>query len=192
MRISQEEMLNYDLPYAQKRFENLLNACVLEATFSEDISPPDITPFHRGRFGHSRWWVLDHSPASFWTLIVDDSDIEEAEFRWRPEGETSWTVTEMGHILDDYWIADIDPEDLESATNAVTLVDGTMGRPFQAEIYARDEFGNAGRSELLTFAVADDRLAYDESTNVKPGEAFIAYDGTFVVMPDTTLSDEYD
>ncbi|MFH1314135.1 MAG: glucodextranase DOMON-like domain-containing protein [Candidatus Eisenbacteria bacterium] len=188
----QEEMLNYDLPYAQKRFENLLNACVLEATFSEDISPPDITPFHRGRFGHSRWWVLQYSPASFWTLIVDESDIEEVQFRWRPEGQMSWNVTEMGHILEDYWIADIDPVELESATRPVTLVDGTVGRPFQAEIYARDEFGNEGRSELLTFAVAEDRLAFDDSINIKPGEAFIAYDGTFVLVPDTTLSEDYD
>jgi hypothetical protein len=188
----QEDMLNYEDPVAVKRFDEGLMACVLEATFSEDVSPPRITPFNRYSFGHAPWRVMRYSPASFWTMVEDESDIEEVLFKWRPLGRTQWNVTEMGNIVNEYWVADIEPDTLFSRVSPVELVNGVQGLPFEAEIYARDEFGNEGKSEFLTFGVSEEKLDRDVAENVQPGDVFITYDGTFIIMPDTTVTEGYD
>jgi len=189
---SQEEMLNYNNPVAVKRFEEGLMACVLEATFSEDISPPAITPFNRYVFGHAPWRIMKYSPASFWTMIEDQSDIEEVIFRWRPLGQGYWNQSEMGRIVDTYWVADIDPDTLFANVPSVELVGGAEGLPFEAEIYARDEFGNEGRSEFITFGVIEEPLASQTFGDIQPEDVLIAYDGTIVMIPDTTVADGYD
>ncbi len=189
---TQEEMMDYEDPVAVKRFNEGLMACVLEATFSEDVSPPTITPFNRYLFGHAPWRVMKHSPASFWTMIEDQSDIEEVIFRWRPLGQWYWNETEMGQIVDTYWVADIDPDTLFADVPAVELVSGAEGLPFEAEIYARDEFGNEGKSEFLTFGVMEEELASQTFEDVQREDVLITYDGTFAIMPDTTVADGYD
>jgi|GEM_PF-2533570 len=189
---TQEEMLNYEDPVAVKRFDEGLMACVLEATFSEDISPPTITPFNRYLFGHAPWRVMKYSPAAFWTMIEDQSDIEEVIFRWRPLGQTYWNEAEMGNIVGTYWVADIEPDTLFANVPAVELVGGYKGLPFEAEIYARDEFGNEGKSEFITFGVLQEALASQTIENVEPEDVLITYDGTFIILPDTTVADGYD
>ena len=189
---TQEEMLNYDDPVAVERFDEGLMACVLEATFSEDISPPKITPFNRYVFGHAPWRVMKYSPAAFWTMIEDQSDIEEVVFRWRPLGQKYWNETEMGNIVGTYWVADIDPDTLFANVPTVELVGGNEGLPFEAEIYARDEFENGGKSEFLTFGVRKEKLASQTMEDVQAEDVLITYDGTFVIIPDTTVADGYD
>ena len=189
---TQEDMLNYQDPVAVKRFDEGLMACVLEATFSEDISPPTITPFNRYLFGHAPWRVMKYSPAAFWTMIEDQSDIEQVVFRWRPLGQKRWNTSEMGQIVDNYWVADIDPDTLFANVPSVELVGGTEGLPFEAEIYARDEFGNEGKSEFLTFGVRKEELAAQTIEDIQPEDVLITYDGTFVILPDTTVADGYD
>lgn len=189
---TQEEMLNYDDPVAIERFDEGLMACVLEATFSKDVSPPKITPFSRYLFGHAPWRVMRYSPAAFWTMIEDQSDIEEVTLRWRPLGQKYWNETEMGNIVDDYWVGDIDPDTLFANVPAVELVSRAQGLPFEAEIYARDEFGNEGKSEFITFAVIEEELASQTIEDVEPEDVLITYDGTFVIMPDTTVTDGFD
>ncbi len=189
---TQEEMLNYDDPIAVKRFDEGLMACVLEATFSEDISPPRITPFNRYSLGHAPWRVMKYSPAAFWTKIEDQSDIEEVVFKWRPLGRRFWSEAEMGWIVDDYWVADIDPDTLFANVPAVELPGGADGLPFEAEIYARDEFGNQGKSEFMTFGVIEEELASQTIEDVGPEDVLITYDGSFIIMPDTTVADGYD
>jgi hypothetical protein len=189
---AQEEMLNYDDPVAVKRFDDGLMACVLEATFSDDISPPTITPFNRYMFGHAPWRVMEYSPAAFWTMIEDQSDVEEVVFRWRPLGQAYWNYSEMGRIVGDYYVADIDPDTLFANVPPVELVGGTEGLPFEAEIYARDEFGNEGKSEFITFGVTEEQLTSQTFENIQPEEVLITYDGTIIMLPDTTVADGFD
>lgn len=189
---TQEEMLNYDDPVAVERFDEGLMACVLEATFSEDISPPTIKPFSRYIYGHAPWRIMRYSPAAFWTIIEDQSDIEEVVFRWRPLGQKRWNRSEMGQIVEDYYVADIHPDTLFANVDPVLLVHGAQGLPFEAEIYARDEFGNEGKSEFITFGVIEETLASQTIEDVKPEDVLITYDATFLIMPDTTVADGYD
>lgn len=180
---SQEEMLNYLLPDAIRRFENGLTACLLEATSSEDISPPIIKPFPTDGYAHSLWYVLDHSPASFWTLITDQSLIDQVTMYWRPLGGSQWNSEEMVNIYENYWICDIDPQRFEANTNRFELIDGIPGRAFEAVIEALDEYGNKARTPLMTFGVPDQRLAFDRRSGMKPGETVIFYDGTILNLP---------
>jgi hypothetical protein len=188
----QTGMLNYLTEAAQRRFNQELTACVVEATFSEDVSPPIVTPFARDGFAHRPWRIMEHSPAAFWTMIEDESDIEEVVFLWRPLGRSDWNTVEMGNIVGDYWVTDIEPDELAADVKAVELVDGNLALPFEAEIYARDVFKNEGKSEFFTFAVTTERLPYQIIRNVGPGDVLITYDGTFVIMPEALVTSQYD
>ncbi len=181
---TQEEMLNYLAPEAIRRFDNGLTACILEATSSLDISPPVIEPFPTNGFAHAVWYILEHAPVSFWTLITDENMVEEAEFRWRPLGSSQWNSTEMVKISGDYWIADIDPDEFQSAIQPTELVDGTPARPFEARIRAVDGDGNESQTPLITFAVPDVPLQYDTRGGLRPGQSVIFYDGTIVSLPE--------
>ncbi len=180
---SQEQMLNYLLDDALRRFENGLTACILEATSSEDISPPVIKPFPTDGYAHSIWYVLKHSPASFWTSVTDQSMIDQVTMKWRPLGASQWNSEEMVNIFEDYWICDIDPERFESSTNRFELVDGIPARAFEALIEAVDEYGNKATTSLITFGVPDERLDFDKRLGVRPNETVIFYDGTILNMP---------
>jgi len=181
----QEEMLDYDTPAARNRFDNNNNAVVLEATFSEDISPPIITPFATDGFAHNVWYVMEHAPASFWTLITDQSTLTRVEFYWRPLGAGSVGKVDMVNLTGAYWIADIDPDDLRSSISAIELVDGTLARPFEAWIEAEDEFGNTAGSPLFTFAIPDENLQYVVATGLQPGATAVLYDGTIISIPES-------
>jgi hypothetical protein len=185
---SQEEMLNYLLPDALRRFDNGLTACILEATSSVDISPPIISPFPTNGFAHAVWYVLEHAPASFWTKVEDENQVDKVEFLWRALGGTIWNTVAMVNITEDYWIADLDPVELREAVGVVEMVDGTLARPFEAIIKAVDEYGNEAQTALLTFAIPDDNLAYAAFDGVKPGETLIFYDGTIVSVPSVLRS----
>ncbi|MGQ9809894.1 MAG: glucodextranase DOMON-like domain-containing protein [bacterium] len=180
---TQEQMLNYLLPDALRRFENGLTACILEATSSEDISPPVIRPFPTDGYAHSIWYVLKHCSASFWTSITDQSTIDNVTMKWRPLGGSQWNSEEMVNIYEDYWICDIDPGRFESSTNRFDLIGGIPARAFEALIEAVDEYGNRARTPLLTFGVPDQRLDFDTRSGVKPGATVIFYDGTIITMP---------
>ncbi len=189
---TQEQMLNYRLADALRRFDSGVTACLLEATFSEDISPPVINPFPTDGFAHAVWYVLDNAPASFWTKIEDKSDVANAEFQWRPLGESDWRTSKMVNIIESYWIADIDPGVLRQAVNVIELVDGTPARPFEAMIEASDQYGNEAQTSLLTFAVPDQTLPYAVASGVQPGTGVIFYDGTIVMVPEQPGSPVFD
>jgi hypothetical protein len=189
---SQEEMLNYRLDDASRRFDAGQTACVIEATSSSDISPPAISPFATDGFAHAVWYVLDNAPASFWTKIDDESDVDLATFEWRPLGETAWRTTDMVNIVESFWLADIDPEILRQAVSPVELVDGTLGRPFEARITARDQYGNQAETPLITFAIPDQNLSYVTAPGVTPGTGVILYDGTIINVPAQSGGSTYD
>jgi hypothetical protein len=186
---TQTEMLNYLAPDAIRRFDANQNACIVEATFSQDISPPVITAFPTDGFAHNVWYILDHSPAAFWTTIRDDSELEEVLFYWRPLGETPWHEIPMVQILgapyldEDVFVVDVEPETLRAAIDPIELVNGVQARPFEARIEASDEYGNHAESPLFTFGVPDGNLASQTATGLRAGHAWIFYDGTFVGLP---------
>jgi hypothetical protein len=189
---SQEEMLNWRLDDASRRFDAGQTACVIEATSSSDISPPAISAFATDGFAHAVWYVLDNAPASFWTKIEDESDVDLATFRWRPLGETAWRTTGMVNIVESFWLADIDPEILRQAVAPVELVDGTLGRPFEARITARDQYGNESETPLITFAIPDQNLPYVTASGIIPGTGVILYDGTILNVPARSGGSAYD
>ncbi len=189
---TQEEMLNYLTADAIRRFDNGLTACILEATFSEDISPPRISPFATDGFAHAVWYVLEHSPASFFTVVEDFNMVEDVEFMWRALGETEWNTEHMVNIVQDFWIADIDPEVLRGTVTPVELVDGTLARPFEAVITAVDEYDNEATSSLITFAIPDEDLLYQVAGGIQPGQGVVFYDGTIVVVPEYAAQVAYD
>jgi len=189
---TQEEMLNWRLDYASRRFDAGQTACVIEATSSSDISPPAISPFATGGFAHAIWYVLDNAPASFWTTIEDESDIDGATFAWRPLGETAWRITDMVNIVENFWLADIDPQVLRQAVGPVELVDGTIGRPFEARITAVDQYGNQAETPLITFAIPDQNLPYLTLLGLTPGVGTILFDGTVIRLPAQPGASAYD
>jgi hypothetical protein len=189
---SQEEMLNYLTDDAIRRFDNGLTACILEATSSVDISPPKISPFATDGFAHAVWYILESAPASFWTKVEDENFVDSVTFYWRPLGILSWNRVEMVNIVDAYWIADVNPDDLASAVSPIDLVDGTPARPFEAVIEAVDEYGNRAQTPLLTFAVPVEALALQTLKGIGPGETAVFYDGTIVTLPDAAALAPYD
>ncbi|HVP58480.1 MAG TPA: glucodextranase DOMON-like domain-containing protein, partial [bacterium] len=189
---SQEEMLNYRLDDATRRFDSGQTACIIEATSSTDISPPVISPFATDGFAHAVWRVMDNAPAAFWTKIEDESDVDWATFEWRPLGESSWRKTDMVNIIGSYWLADLDPEVLRQAVEPVVLVDGTMGRPFEARITASDQYGNRAETPLITFAIPDENLQSVTATGLVPGSSVILYDGTIISVPTQAVGSGYD
>jgi len=101
---TQEEMLDYTTAEAEERFENNMVACVLEASFAEDFSPPVITPFvPDGSIQHVPWVALDEAPAVFWTTITDASGVEDAVFIWTAFGDTTQHAVDMVNLKDDIW-----------------------------------------------------------------------------------------
>jgi hypothetical protein len=182
---SQEQMLDYLTPDALSRFANNKTAVVLEASFSEDISPPVITPFATDGFAHNVWYVMEYAPASFWTTITDQSSLKRVEFYWRPLGSVTVRKIDMVNLTGDYWIADIEPEELRSTVSPVELVDGTLARPFEAWIEAEDEFGNSASSPLFTFAIPDENLKSVRISGLAPGGTAVVYDGTVLALPET-------
>jgi hypothetical protein len=191
---TQEVMLDYTQDDAERRFDAGKVACILEATFSRDVSPPVIKAFATDGFAHAVWYVLRDAPASFWTRVDDESDVDSVSFRWRPLGEGAWRTTDMANIVDKYWVADIHPDTLRETLSSIELVDGEMGRAFEATIRARDQYGNISETSLITFGVPDEDLDYAVARGVGPGATAILYDGTVVVAPaaDGAEFDAYD
>jgi hypothetical protein len=111
---------------------------------------------------------------------------------WRPLGAGTWDTAEMVNIVADYWIADIHPDQLRAAVSPITLVDGTLARPFEAMIRATDDSGNEARTSLITFAVPDENLAEQTIDGIGPGEIFVFYDGTIVAVPEPEGASQYD
>lgn len=189
---TQHEMLDYLTEDAMLRFDSGLTACVLEATSSEDLSPPRIRPFVTDGFAHAVWYVLDYAAASFWTLIEDEGAVQQADFMWRPLGAGTWNTAELVNIVEGYWIADIRPDELRAMVSPITLVDGTLARPFEAIIRAIDDSGNEARTPLITFAVPDENLTEQTVAGVGPGEIVVFYDGTIMSVPEPEGAAQYD
>jgi hypothetical protein len=185
-------MLNYLLPDAMNRFDVGRTACILEASFSKDISPPIIEPFPTDGFAHNVWYVLEHAPASFWTKVIDQSTLARVEFYWRPLDHSALYKVDMVNIIKDVWIADIRPDELRSAVPSVVLVDGTLGKPFEARIEAEDEYGNTSQSSLFTFAVPDENLTEQTFKGIRPGDDAIFYDGSIMIVPESWEEAGYD
>ena len=189
---TQEEMLDYSLTDATRRFNDGETACIIEATSSKDVSPPRIQAFATDGFAHAPWYVLEDAPASFWTKVEDESDVDSVWFYWRPLGEAVWRAMPMVNIAETYWIADIDPDTLRQDVRVVELVDGTPARPFEARIRARDQYGNQAETPLLTFAVPEQNLEYETATGVTAGTTAILYDGTILMVPAQHGAPEFD
>jgi hypothetical protein len=194
----QSEMLDYTTPDAEARFLNSKIACVVEASFAEDFSPPLISGFEGDPdLQHIPWRALLDAPAVFWTTIDDFSGVEVAEFHWQTLGDTATRVTEMVELADPYWAADLSREQITSETNVVDLVRTGPARVIVGEVYARDASSNeneiwAGPYELgvpepwsdtQTFAEVDSLMTEGED------ELFIFQDGTIIVLEPNSLPD---
>jgi hypothetical protein len=188
---TQEQLLDWSAEDAERRFAEGRIACVLEATSSEDISPPVIAPFPTDGFAHAVWEVLEGAPASFLTWIEDENDVDLAEFQWRPLGEGAWRTVPMVNIIENFWVADVHPDTLRHAIAAVEMVDGTPARPFEARLRAVDQYGNEAQTSLVTFAVPDENAPYAVVSGIVPGSGAVFVDGTLILVP-TLRASQYD
>jgi hypothetical protein len=155
----QEEMLDYTTPDAVSRFGANRIACVIEASFAEDLSPPIITTptspvAHDAGLQHIPWPALDNAPAVVWTTIWDLSEVEVARFHWQTLPSPVERSVDMVNLDGDIWAADIGRDALTEATGIIDLELTGEGRLIIGNIYARDRSANeneiwAGPFEMM-------------------------------------------
>ena len=188
----QEEMLDYTTLDAELRFANNQVACVLEASFAIDTSPPIVAPFEGDPdVEHVPWVALDGAPLVLRTAISDVAGVKSATFYWHPVGEPAAERTvRMVNLTGDLWAADLAREEIVSSTNVVTLNKTGDARVIVGSILAEDSSSNANRirtsaqeigipepwAESQVYARIDTLLPLEED------QAFIFQDGTFVVF----------
>jgi hypothetical protein len=159
----QEEMLDYTTPEAERRFDDNKVACVLEASFAVDTSPPVIAPFtsdlDRGnQLQHVPWVALNGAPGVFWTSITDVTGVETARFHWHPVGLPALRDSvDMVNLIEDIWAADVTRSEIISNTNIVDLTMVGDGRVLEGWVYAVDasDSANATRTSTVTFGVLE-------------------------------------
>jgi len=189
---TQEEMLDYTTAEAERRFANNQVACVLEASFALDISPPIISPFEGDPdVEHVPWVALDGAPAVLWTTITDVTGVEEAIFHWFPVGQPgSGGSVRMVNLADDLWAADLTRQEIATSANVVTLNKTGDARVIVGAINAVDASPNENSiwsaqqdiavpepwAESQVYARIDTLLPLEED------RLFIFQDGTIVAI----------
>jgi hypothetical protein len=155
----QEEMLDYTTADAEARFDNNQVACVLEASFAVDASPPIIHEFPGDpELEFIPWVALDGAPAVLWTTITDVTGVGTARMHWYPVGlPAERDSVDMVNLAGDIWAADISREDIVAGTNIVELNKIGEARVLEGWIRATDstEAGNAIKSPKLTFGLPE-------------------------------------
>ncbi len=198
---SQEEMLDYTTTDAMDRFDSNMIACVLEASFAEDFSPPIITPFvPPGTLQHVPWVALNEAPAVFWTTITDVSGVEQARFAWRSLGDITEHRVTMVNLRDDIWAADVSRASVVAATNEVSLNVTGQARVISATIRAVDRSSNeneitAGPFELAVpepWPMEQSIVVADTMALGEEGYDLIFQDGTVVTLTDGDLPSRSD
>ncbi len=121
---TQQEMLDYTTEEARLRFDENKVACVVEASFAVDTSPPVIRALKSDPdVEHIPWVALDGAPAVFWTTITDVNNVDEAMFYWYPVGlPASLDSVRMVNLTGDIWGGDVSREDIVAHTNVVDQV----------------------------------------------------------------------
>ena len=156
---TQEEMLDYTTEEAEARFENNMVACVVEASFAVDTSPPIISPFPSDpELAHIPWLALDGAPAVISTDVSDVTGIEAARFHWYPVGQPALRESVgMFNLAGDVWAADISREDIVADTDVVQLNKTGDARVIEGWVYAKDASANDNsiRTSLLTFGIPE-------------------------------------
>ncbi|MBD3348330.1 MAG: hypothetical protein GF400_03920 [Candidatus Eisenbacteria bacterium] len=189
---SQEEMLDYTTEEAEQRFEENKTACVLEASFALDTSPPVIASLPSDAdVRHIPWVALDNAPAVIRTTITDVTGVAEAFFYWNPQGTPSVRDTvRMLNLYEDIWAADVPREDIVGATNVVDLVKTGEARIIEGSFWARDSSPNQNAIETVTREIAipepwpaSQRVA-DIDTLLTDGEDYVQVfqDGTILTL----------
>ncbi|MFH1502363.1 MAG: glucodextranase DOMON-like domain-containing protein [Candidatus Eisenbacteria bacterium] len=188
----QEEMLDYTDPEAMERFSNDKVACVLEASFALDTSPPIVSPFASDPdVRHIPWVALDGAPAVFWTTITDVTGVDEAVFYWHPVGNAAARDSvRMVNLTGDIWAADVSRDDIAPATSVVELVKTGNARVIVGSIRARD--ASASQNEITTTPkemgipepwASSQRIARIDTLFAEGGDyAAIFQDGTIFVL----------
>jgi hypothetical protein len=186
---TQQEMLDYTTPEAEARFADNKVACVLEATFSVDTTPPSVHSFPEDpELEFIPWVALDGAPAVLWTKITDVGGVGSATLHWRPLSMSSGSnEAEMVNLIGDIWAADIVREDLIAATNVVGLNRIGDGRVIEAWIEATDAApaGNSIQTSQWTFAIPEpwsssQTIALPD--NVEVDEPLVFQDGTVLSL----------
>ncbi len=105
----QEEMLDYTTADAAQRFNDNKVACVLEASFAVDTSPPVIHGFPGDPdLEFIPWEALDGAPAVLWTTMTDVTGVRAATLHWRPVWLPAGSYTaDMVNLIGNIWAADI-------------------------------------------------------------------------------------
>jgi hypothetical protein len=152
----QEQMLDYLTEDALRRFDENKNACVIEASFAVDTSPPVITPLPEDPdVAHIPWIALNGAPLVVWTTISDVNGVAGARFNWHPVGDpTRGGSVRMLNLAGDVWAADIAHEDLVASTNLVSLLKTGEARVIVGSIYAVDATANANDTETTPREIA--------------------------------------
>ena len=207
---SQEEMLDYTTADAEQRFNESKVACLLEASFAEDFSPPIIAEFEgHGREGHIPgegdktiehipWLALDGAPAVFWTTISDPvSGVETARFFWHTLGDTTRHVVDMVNLIGDVWAADVERADITAVASEVDLNVTGMSRVLVGYIHATDKSSNENDIWAGPFELAipepwaeSQRIAHSDTTATTEAVVFLFQDGTMVMMSEASLVTE--
>jgi hypothetical protein len=206
---TQEEMLDYTTPEAQRRFSEDKVACLMEASFAVDTSPPVIYAFaspsspgvvswtSSPSLASIRWLALNGAPAVMWTRISDVSGISAARFHWYPVGEPALEDSvDMVNLTGEIWAADISRQEIVAHTNVVPLVDDGEGRVIEAWVEASDASINANsiRTPLQTFDImepwSDQQTVTGVDTLGLNDEAFMVFqDGTILAVQGSDLQD---
>jgi hypothetical protein len=204
---TQEEMLDYTTADAEQRFDESKVACVLEASFAEDFSPPIITEFESHRpddhipvegeetIEHIPWLALDGAPAVFWTTITDPvSGVESARFFWHTLGDTTRHAVDMVALTEDVWAADVARAEIVAVTSEIDLNVTGMGRVIVGYIHATDKSSNENDIWAGPFELAipepwaeSQRITCVDSLRATEEPGFIFQDGTIVSVDEASL-----
>jgi hypothetical protein len=185
---TQEEMLDYTTDEAESRFEDNKVACVVEASFAVDTSPPIIAPFPGDpELAHIPWLALDGAPAVISTEVSDVTGIGAARLHWYPVGQPALRESvDMFNLAGDVWAADIPRDDIVANTHVVTLNKTGSARVLEGWVYARDASlnENAIRTSLLTFGIPEPWAA---SQTITIGDTLASTDQRDLVFADGTV-----
>jgi hypothetical protein len=153
---TQEVMLDYLTDEALQRFAQDKNACVVEASFAIDTSPPVIAPLPGDPdVAHIPWTALDGAPLVIWTTITDVTGVESARLDWHPVGNTAeGGSVRMVNLAGDVWAADISRQDLVSATNVIDVPKTGQARDIIVTIQAVDSAADANEIETAPREIA--------------------------------------
>jgi len=193
---TQEEMLDYTTAAATERFDANKVACVLEASFAVDTSPPIISEFASDEeLEFVPWEALDGAPAVFWTTITDVTGIGAARFHWYPVGQPALRDSvEMVNLTGDVWAADIAREDITAGTSVVELNKVGDARVVEGWIFAKDSSDSANqiKSPTYTFGVPEpwsshQTLSVPDTLGQEEERSLVFQDGTVLLLTGADL-----